>query len=363
MYISEVSGHHSATLAIEKSLRMISPGSDILNINAFKYTNPISEQVVNRIYMNIIKRTPQIWDYLYDNPSVVKKLENMKNLIHQSNSPKLKKLFEKFNPDVILCSQAYPCGMVADYKKTTGSPIPLIAVLTDYVPHSYWIYDTVDYYITPSEEVSRRLIKKGVAPEKVLSYGIPFDPSFNVSIDKESVLNKYKLDANLPIVLIMGGGQGLIPVKAIIKSLERSEFPLQIIVVTGVNKKLYKSLKKKLRRFRQKILLLGYVNTINELMGAADLLVTKPGGITTAEALAKRLPLLIVKPIPGQEMNNTIYLTQKMAAIQIHSPKEIHLVINDLLANPGKLRALRENAAAISKPHSSMDIARFLLTV
>ncbi|MFH1640876.1 MAG: hypothetical protein ABIA66_02805 [Candidatus Omnitrophota bacterium] len=160
MYISEFSGHHSATLAIEKAVKSLSPDTEILNINAFNYTNPISEKIVNRLYMSVIKSTPKIWDYLYDNPAVAKKIDKIKDIIYKFNSPKLKNLFDEFKPDVVACSQAFPCGMVADYKKKYWSNLPLVAVLTDYVPHSYWIYDKVDCYVTPSEEVSRRLAEK-----------------------------------------------------------------------------------------------------------------------------------------------------------------------------------------------------------
>ena len=144
MYISEVSGHRSATMAIEKAVKILSPKSEILNINAFNYTNPISEKIVNSIYMGVIKNTPKLWDYLYDNPRVVKGLERLKKLVHNSNSPKFKKLFDKFNPDLVVCTQAFPCGMVADFKKTYGSGLPLVAVLTDFIPHSYWVYDGVN---------------------------------------------------------------------------------------------------------------------------------------------------------------------------------------------------------------------------
>lgn len=361
MYISEVSGHHSATLAIEKAIKMLSPGTEILNINIFNYTNPISEKIVNRIYMSVIKRTPKIWDYLYDNPKVVKKIEKIKETVHKFNSPKLKNLFDKFNPDAILCTQAFPCGMVADYKKTYNSKIPLVAVLTDYVPHSYWLYDTVDYYITPSDDVSYRLMKKGVVPEKIKSLGIPFDPGFNDSHDLDKLFNKLRLNPLLPSILIMGGGQGLGPIKTIIKSLGKISTPIQEIIVTGTNKKLYNSLKRKVKKYKHKILLFGYAHNINELMSISNIIISKPGGVTTAEALAKNLPMIIVKPIPGQEANNTAYLTEKEAAIKIDDPKETNFVIENLLKHPDKLRHLRESAARISKPNASLDIARLLL--
>lgn len=361
MYISEVSGHHSATLAIEKVLRILQPNVEILNINAFNYTNPISERIVNRLYIGVIKRTPQIWEYLYDNPTIVKKIEKVKETIHKFNSPKLKILFDKFKPDAIVCSQAFPCGMCADYKRTYDSCIPLVAVLTDYVPHSYWIYDTVDYYISPSEDVALRLMRKGVERNRIKSLGIPFDPQFNEPLDKNELFQKLKLNPDILTVLIMGGGQGLGPIKTIVKSLEKVKREIQEIVVCGTNKKLYKSLKKRIKKYKKKILLFGYVHNINELMRMSDIIITKPGGVTTAEVLANHLPMVIVKPLPGQEANNASYLIEKGAAIKVDKPRQVSLAVENLLANPVKLKEMSEATRRISKPNASLDIAKLLL--
>lgn len=363
MYISEVSGHHSATLAIEKAIKTLQPNTQTLNINTFNYTNPISEKVVNRLYMGMIKRTPGIWDYLYDNPAVVKKIEKIKEGIHKFNSPKLKKLFDKFQPDAVVCTQAFPCGMVADFKKTYNSHIPLVAVLTDYIPHSYWIYDNIDYYVTPSQEVSLRLIKKGVPMQKIKSLGIPFDPRFNENISKEAVFQKLGLQPNLTTLLIMGGGQGIGPIKTIVRSLEKIRVGLQEIVVCGINSKLYRSLKRKIKKYKKKILLFKFVDNIHELMSISDIIITKPGGVTTAEALAKKLAMIIVRPIPGQEVSNTDYLTQKGAAIKVDKPKDAGQAVEELLDNPAKLKSLKESAGYISKANASMDIANLLLNV
>ena len=316
MYISEVSGHHSATLAIEKALKTLSPETEILNINAFNYTNPIAERVTNRIYMGLIKATPGIWDYLYDNPSVVKQVEALKQKVHKMNSPKFKSLFDKFKPDLVACTQAFPCGMVAGFKNTYSSKLPLVAVLTDYIPHAYWVYDNVDLYVTPSADVAERLAQKGVDSSKIRPLGIPFDPRFTQPVLKEQACRKLGLDPSLKTVLIMGGGQGLGPIKTIVKNMEKVKANIQEIVVCGTNRKLYSFLKKKLKKYKKKILLYGYSDNMNELMGVSDLVITKPGGVTTAEALAKRLAMIIIKPIPGQEANNTAYLTKEGAAIK-----------------------------------------------
>ncbi|MDD5408699.1 MAG: glycosyltransferase [Candidatus Omnitrophica bacterium] len=363
MYISEVSGHRSATMAIEKALKALSPDCEILNINAFNYTNPISEKVINRIYMEVIKYTPQVWDYLYDNPNVVKGLEKIKKSVHKSNSPKLKKLFDNFNPDMVVCTQAFPCGMVADYKKACGLSLPLVAVLTDYIPHSYWVYDTVDYYITPSEDVSERLQRKGVDPGKIKPYGIPFDHKFNQKLNSEEIFRKLNLNPHKPVVLIMGGGQGLGPIKTIVKSLEKVKQDIQELIITGTNKKLYRTLKRKIRGYKKEIHLFGFVQNIHELMHISKVIISKPGGVTTAEVLSARLPMVIVKPIPGQEINNTNFLTHKGAAIKVDDPKEVYRVIDELLEDRVKLERLRQAAAEIAKPNASMDVARLLLSI
>jgi processive 1,2-diacylglycerol beta-glucosyltransferase len=363
MYISEVSGHRSATLAVEKAIKAMQPESEILNINAFNYTNPISEKVINRIYMSVIKRAPKIWHYLYDNPKVVRRLEKIKNRVHKVNSLKLKVLFDKFKPDVVICSQAFPCGMVADYKKHFTSDLKLVAVLTDFIPHSYWVYDTVDIYIVPSEDVKNQLVKKGVAAAKILSLGIPFDHRFNEPLDKARLFNKYRLSPDKPIVLVMGGGQGLGPIKTIVKSLEKTAGNLQIIVVAGTNKKLYKSLKNKVRKYRHKILVFGFTDAINEIMDISDIIISKPGGVTTAEVLAKRIPMIIVKPIPGQEASNAAYLTERGAAIRTEKPRKINFLVEKLLNDKEKINQLRESAGRIGKPNASLDIARLVLDI
>lgn len=361
MYISEVSGHRNAALAIEKAMLMLEPDTETLNINAFNYTNPIAEKVTNSIYMGIIKIAPKIWDYLYDNPKIVKRIERTKENIHKANSPKLKKLFDKFMPDAVICTQAFPCGMVADYKKTYGLNLPLIAVLTDYVPHSYWIYDNVDYYIVPSEDIAASLVKRGVADKKVKSLGIPFDPKFGQLQEKSGLLHKYKLKSGIPTILVMGGGQGLGPIKTIVKSLEKVKSEIQEIVVTGTNKKLYKTLKRRIKKYKKRIILFGYAHHINELMNLADIVISKPGGVTTSEVLAMGKPMIIVKPLPGQEANNTRYLTEKGAAIKVDRPKEINSVVEGLIGNAHKLSQVKEAVRKIAKPSASMDIARLVL--
>ncbi|MBM3252586.1 MAG: hypothetical protein FJZ11_07420, partial [Candidatus Omnitrophica bacterium] len=235
MYISEVSGHHSATIAIEKALQVLKPDIITKNINSFNYTNPILEKIINKAYISVIKRKPEVWEYLYDNPKIVKSTRRIKEAIHRSNHKKLQALLDEFSPDCIVCSQAFPCGMVADYKKTYNLRTPLMAVLTDYAPHAYWLYDEIDYFIVANQESRQRLIREGIRQERIKILGIPIDQKFAKDVNKEKVAAGLGLDLTLPIILVMGGGQGLGPVKKIIKSFNKIKMYFQVIVICGTN--------------------------------------------------------------------------------------------------------------------------------
>ena len=361
MYISMNSGHHRATLAIEKAVKLLDPGAEIMNINAFNYINPMLEKVVNKTYMRVIKKRPEMWGYLYDNPEVLKKTQKLRELIHKFNSKKLKTLLEKFNPDVVGCTQAFPCGMVADYKKTFSSRLPLFGILTDYLPHSYWFYDTVDYYIVPSKPARKRFLRSGVAEENIKELGIPIDYRFGKSLDKEEIYGRLNLEKDIPVILVMGGGQGMGSIKDVALSLNRSEMPMQILVVAGLNKRLHKWFRKKKGFFQKKVIAFSYVKNIDELMEISSLVITKPGGLTTAEALTKGLPLIVVNPIPGQETNNAEYLLNEKVALEADTAEDVKGLVEDVLSSPGKLSSLRSRSLSLAKPNASVDIANLML--
>lgn len=363
MYITRVSGHRQATRAIQAALRQLDPTAMIPVVNGFGYTYPVLEKIVNRAYMSVIKRTPKVWEYLYDNPKVFKKSESIKNFLHKTSHAKLERLFHRHHPDTVVCTQAFPCGMVADYKKEHKLDVTLIGVLTDFAPHSYWINEGVDYYIVPSNEVRDRFIAKGVPPDKIKVYGIPIRPKFAVQLDKQPIGERLGLDLSVPTVLIMGGGQGLGPIKDVVRSLLKIRQKLQMIVITGTNRKLIKWLHRKSQSKADKtILFYERVDNVDEIMEAATLIITKPGGLTTGEALAKGLPMVIVNPIPGQERRNADFLIEKGIGIRIDDTKDVGEEIELLLQSPGRLAAMSKAAFDNGRPHAAMDIARLILT-
>ncbi|MFH1594213.1 MAG: glycosyltransferase [Candidatus Omnitrophota bacterium] len=361
MYISENSGHHSASLAVEGALHALSDDIETKSVNSFNYTNPILEKIVNRAYMGIINRTPEVWGYIYDNPRVVKSTQNLKAAIHKYNSHKMKDLLEGFKPHAVICTQAFPCGIVADYIKTFGLKFMLSGILTDYAPHSYWVYDNVDMYFVPSEETKERLIANGIQRDKIKLTGIPIDHRFKKFVDKKKVKESLDLSPEEPIVLVMGGSQGVGPIVDIAKTLNNVCRTFQIIIVCGKNRRLYENLKKAARRFTKKIVILGYVSKIEELMDISSFVISKPGGITVSESFAKGLPVLIVRPIPGHEQMNTEHIVKNRVAVKVENLRDLDTIITELLSNPQALANMQERARNFSRPDSALDIAKTVL--
>lgn len=361
MHISKVSGHRNASLAIELALNKLSEQTKTLSLNAFNYVYPLGEKIVNQLYMLIILRLPFIWAYLYDNPAWEKRTRRIKKFIHRYNFKKIRFLFERFEPDAVVATQAFPCGIVADFKKVYSLDLPLVAVLTDFTAHSYWIYDRVDYYVVPGEELKQVLIQKGVDPGRIKVLGIPVDPKFRIALSKTQARKKLNLEKNLFTILITGGGHGIGPIKEGVRLIEGLNFDLQLIVACGTNRPLWRWLKKRLCSYKKKIIIFEYAENMQELMAAADIIVTKPGGITCAEALARGLPMVILAPIPGQETSNAAYLIKKGAAVKAAEPADLMELISGLYNDPDRLNKLSANALSISRPNAADDIAKLLL--
>lgn len=361
MYITYGSGHHSAARAIERAIKSVNPHSEVSNIDGFEYVHPFMEKVIHALYMGIINKLPCIWNFLYDNPSIMSNINKAREKINKNNRIKIKRLIEEGNYKVVVCSQAFPCGMIADYKKHYYTNLKLIAVVTDFVPHSYWVYDEVDYYIVGCQEAKIILINKGVKEEKIRILGIPIDYNFNLNIDKNSIVRELNIDANKPVILIMGGGRGIGPIKNLIKTLDQSINEANLLVITGMNRRLFNYINNS--HFRNNVIAYGFIDYVDKLMALADILVTKPGGITTAEAISRGLPMVIIKPLPGQEQNNANYLLRHGIAQNADNTSNAAKKIIDLLKDKEKLNILRQEIFKEAKPDSSLKIAELVLSL
>ena len=363
MHIGNVSGHYCASVAIEKALQEVDAQVRTYRVDTLNYANSYLTKFIYRLYIFIVKATPWFWEYLYDNKNILEKVRNIRLLIHRLNNKKIKKLFDGFRPDAVVCTQAFPCGLICDYKRKHNLTLPLVGVLTDYATHAYWLNDFVDAYVVPAPEMQRGLIKRGISVQRLKVLGIPIDAKFRKQNSRIESFRRLRLNPEVPVILIMGGGQGLGPIKKIVGTLDAIRRPMQMIVVCGTNKRLHRWLIKHKALFDKEVAVFGYARNIDRLMEISALIVTKPGGLTCAEAQSKALPIIIFNPLPGQENHNTQFLLQTKAAMKVENLDGLFLLVEELLSDPKRLGELHKKAGSLARPDAALDIARLTLSL
>ncbi|MFH1783874.1 MAG: glycosyltransferase [bacterium] len=355
LYVSFSSGHQRAAEAIMEAFGRRYPEVQTKGVNSFSYAHPGAERFVGRTYLEMLKRTPQLWGYLYDNKNVADATSEIRGLLGRLNLKKYTKLITGYSPDVVVCTQAAPCAAISNLKEKGHRSLRLVAVITDFKAHSYWLCEHVDIYIVPTFEVMADLMRKGVGRNKIHVLGIPIDPKFNVAQGKAKARHGLGMDPDLKTILVMGGGQGFGPMEDILKELSMVNEPFQAIVITGRNKKLYRKLKKTQDRLPYPVRVMGFTRHVEKVMDASDLIITKPGGMTSSEALAKGLPIIIVDPIPGQEERNSQFLVHEKVALRIDDIRRLHNLVSDLLSNDERLHRMKRRAFDVSRPNAAIN--------
>jgi len=362
LYLTKHSGHYAAAVALDEAVRRLAPSAQTRLLDSFQHANPLLSKVTLKAYLAILKAAPEIWEYMYDNPEFQARTRKIQELLHRGNSRKLESVLREFQPDVVVCTQAFSCGVLASWKAANRRDRPkLVGVLTDFVAHRYWVHQQVDLYIVPNDATKATLMSHGVDASRIKVCGIPVRRCYTQSVRRDAVIERLGLRPDVPKILVMGGSLGLGPMKSVIRYLDKLPQPFDIIVVAGSNEQLKERLERKGRKLRHPTTILGFVDNVHELMEIAELIVTKPGGITTAEALVKQLPMIIIRPIPGQETKNTEFLLSHGVAVQAADVREVMRFVDGFLRNPAKLRQMRAAAQVLARPRAAEEAARSVL--
>lgn len=362
-HISKFGGHNKAAHNLKEAFSYRSPDIDTLNVNGFGYFFPYGEKIVDLSYTAVIKHSPSVWGKIYDKKKVIKSLSPYRSVLNKFAFRKLSSFIKQFNPNCFVATQAFPAGVIADFKKKSGLNTPIISVVTDYHPHRFWVHPFIDRYVVASEEARDVLVSEGIKPERIRIFGIPISVDFLTSYPREEICNEFGFKNNMPTVLVMGGGLGMGPIKKIVKELDDLQCDFQIIVVCGRNKGLYKWLARKETKFKKPLFYFGYIDFVHKMMDFSDIIITKAGGITISEALAKGLAIIITNPLPGQEENNVNYLQKRNAIIRDDDISKIGDEAEVLLKDRKKMYSFKEQAKNNSVIDSSLRIVDFILEI
>jgi processive 1,2-diacylglycerol beta-glucosyltransferase len=359
-------GHLRAAEALEVAAGEAFPDIYVENHDVLALTNAVFRRLYAKTYLDLVNTAPHLLGMLYDwldQPTENDFGERLRRRVQKLNLRKFEGLVRNGKWDLVISTHFLPVELISQLRTDGKLSVPQVTVCTDFATHRLWVNQPCERYFCATEEGAEYLEFFGVPANTIGVTGIPIHPDFSRTHDKETLRRQHHLSGNRPVVLQMCGGFGVGPVAKIFESLLSVETPLDVITIAGRNEELRQQLEALPRPDRHHVQVLGFTREMPELMAVADLLVTKPGGLTTSEALACGLPLVVANPIPGQETRNSDYLLENGAAVKIDHPSQLALKLSRLLADPNRFAAMKANANALGKPRAAFDVLEQSLAI
>ena len=348
------SGHMQAARAVRDEYLRKSPDASVHIVDFMDQDSSLGH-IIKETYLNMIDYIPDAYDLLYRYSQEPRYGSNVKSLLALVMKKRMRKLCQKYQPDLLVFTHPFPCCAAAYLKAKGQISAPLVAVITDFSFHQMWLHSSVDSYFVANEETREELVHNGMAASRVYVTGIPIAAKF-----AESSIRETTTAPKIPTILVMGGGFGLGALEETVSNLLCAERQSKIIVLTGNNDALLKKILLMKNDTQHQLSAIGYTERVHEIMAAATLLITKPGGLTCSEALAMQLPMLLLKALPGQEEENAAYLTQQGVAFRINDLSVLANITDSLLAEQEILQLMRRRAKCIGKVDAADTITDVL---
>ncbi len=363
LYVDAGYGHRKVAEAVYQEL--ISRRQNNLELEIFdalKKTNQLFENSYPKMYYQMVVYASWLWSIFFaltNSAFIYPLIAPIRSLWNRLQSTNLRNYIRNGNYDVIVFTHFFPAEVCATEKKKGNIKSTLITIVTDVIPHRVWINSGTDHYWVMSNESAQVLKNCGVGEKQIHVKGIPVSANFTKPVDRAAVRRRLDLSDRLLTILFTSGSFGIGPTEETLHSFSELKEHIQVIVVCGQNKVLFKTLNEK--KFPFPVRIFGFVDNMYELMSAADLLIAKPGGATTCESLIKDLPMIITSPIPGQETENANWLSEHKAAFRIDKPSEIKEIVKQIVQNQNLLDSYRSAIKNITKPKATKDLADFIL--
>ena len=366
-YASYGGGHLSAARSIKEYIDNNYKDIEAELIDCVKYINKTLDAVTTAAYSEMAKKAPNAWGHIYKH-SGKGPMAQISTASNKVMSIKLHKLLEEKQPDLVICTHPFASQMCTYLKRKEKVNFKIATILTDFAIHNQWIvgHEYTDFFFVSHLGMKRDLIDAGVAKEKIRATGIPLSNKFLLKYNKSEILQQFGLSTGKKTVLFFGGGEfglGKSQTFNIFKSFVSNTNNIQIVAIAGKNAKMKENFEQLVRESNKEtsVKVLEYTDKVAQLMSISDLVVTKPGGLTTTESLASGLPIVIINPIPGQEEENAEFLKKNKVAIWIKKGDDVEQILNGLFSNPQKMREMKIRARIMAKRNSTKDICEILL--
>lgn len=353
-------GHLRAAEALERAFHEMNAAQDVRHIDTLQYTNKIFRHLYSKAYLEMVNKMPEVLGWLYDHLDKPWKNERRRLALDKLNTRPFVKMLREYQPEITVCTHFLPAEIISWLRARKRISCRQSIVVTDFDVHAMWLCHHYEHYFVALDETRLHLEKLGIPSDKITVSGIPIDPVFAQQKSQREMRDKHNLKQDVTTILLSAGGFGVGPVEHILKSLMELRSPAQIIVLCGRNQKLKGRIDRQAASLSPdrglSIQSVGYTTEMDEYMSASDILLGKPGGLTTSEALAKGLIFVIVNPIPGQEERNSDHLLEEGVAIRCNNLPVLADKIDRLLNDPARINTMRANARRLARPHAALEI-------
>ncbi|MBV8531340.1 MAG: glycosyltransferase [Candidatus Eremiobacteraeota bacterium] len=357
-------GHLSAANAVGAALRAIEPAAKTPVVDSYKYAALVVSRVVSDGYLRMVKSIPQMYRYIYDRAERATEVGRFRTWAHQFTADNLRPLLLRERPDAVVCTHAFPCGAMAEYKRSFDDAPPVVAIVTDFAVHGFWIHANIDRYVVATDAMRAALLTRRIPAEGIAVSGIPVRPEFAPSPESQDALReRLDLPRDRRIALLMGGGLGIAPIERMLRALDAVRTPLAAVVIAGKNSRVARRLAQTAEGVSFPVRALRFVDNVYDYMHAADAFVTKPGGLSTAEALVAQIPMVLCKPLPGQEERNARVLVDAGAAVRTRHLDELPAALERVLTDSARRAQMTAAASRLGRPNAARDAASMIASV
>ena len=354
--VSSGTGHTRAAEALRAYAEGEQFGTEAIHLDILQCVTPLLRFVYTDAYSAMVRHAPMLWSHLYRSANTSRRDgpgHRVRRWAEQVNSRALLKEIRKHAADIIICTHFLPAELMSQLLAAGSVHCPVWVQVTDYDLHDMWVHERMAGYFAPNEEVAFRMRARGIAADRIFVTGIPIMPAFARPLDRIECARELGILPDRPTLLLLGGGVGCGSVTEIAARLLDVAENVQIIALAGKDPRTLAALEQLARRYPGRLVAHGYTAYIERLMACADLVVTKPGGLTTAESLAMALPMIVIAPIPGQEEHNANFLLERGVALRAFDLATLAYRVSDLLTHASRLIAMRAKAAALARPDAA----------
>jgi processive 1,2-diacylglycerol beta-glucosyltransferase len=362
--VSAGAGHARAAEALRVHALHADPQTEVRHVDVMDFATAGFRKIYTDFYIKLVNNAPTLWGHLYNFTNEAKSdssLEKLRRRLERWNAKDLLREIHAFQADVIICTHFLPAEMLSRLIERKELRCPVWVQVTDFDLHRMWVHQGMQGYFAANHEVAFRMQAHGIPAENIHVTGIPIMPAFAQNLERNVCAKEFGLDPNKTTIMMMGGGAGIGNMEIIADRLLQMRdgerhFDFQMIVLAGKNLAALKALQKLADIFPDRLFPIGFTQQVERLMVCADVVITKPGGLTTSECLAMGLPMIVNAPIPGQEERNADYVMEQGAALKAVDAIALEFRMRELLASPEKLQYMRMQARRIGRPQAAQQV-------